>query len=77
MDTTLQDGTTVNEAIIKKIVESVKNMEFGSILIKVHASKIVKIEVTKSRSTNLANKKIFIRVPKVTRCLSINTIPPI
>jgi len=54
MDTTLNDTTTVNETIIKKIAELVKNIQFGSILIKIHDAKIVQVEVTeKSRFENM------------------------
>ena len=54
MDTKAQDITTMNEAIIKKIVELANNIQFGSILIKVHDSKILQVEVTeKSRFDNM------------------------
>ena len=37
----------VNDAIIKNIADAVVGLEFGTISIKVHNSKIIQIEVTK------------------------------
>jgi hypothetical protein len=49
-----QDTAGINETIIKKVAELVKNIQFGSILIKVHDSKIIQVEVTeKSRFDNM------------------------
>ena len=54
MDTKLYNTTTVNETILKKIAELVNNIHYGSLLIKVHDSKIVQVEVTeKSRFDNM------------------------
>lgn len=54
MDTKLYNTTTVNETILEKIAELVKNIQYGSLLIKVHDSKIVQLEVTeKSRFDNM------------------------
>ena len=40
----------VNDAILKDIIEKVNGLEYGSVLIKVHDSKIVQVEVSqKSR----------------------------
>jgi hypothetical protein len=45
-----KDTTQVNEAIIRKIAPLVKKLQYGSILIKVHDSRIVQVEATeKSR----------------------------
>ena len=49
-----QDKTRVNETILEKIAELLKNIHYGSLLIKVHDSKIVQVEVTeKSRFDNM------------------------
>lgn len=49
-----QDKTKINETIIKQIAELVKKIQFGSILIKVHDSRISQVEVTeKSRFDNM------------------------
>jgi hypothetical protein len=49
-----QDTTRVNETILEKIAELLKNIHYGSLLIKVHDSKIVQVEVTeKSRFDNM------------------------
>ena len=39
----------VNDAIIKNIAEAVVALEFGTITIKVHGSKIIQIEVTEKK----------------------------
>ena len=54
MDTKPYNTTTVNETIVKKIAELVKNIQYGSLLIKVHDSKIVQVEITeKTRFDNM------------------------
>jgi hypothetical protein len=40
------------EAIVKSIIEAVDGLEYGSVLIKVHAGKIVQLEVTERRRFN-------------------------
>ncbi len=39
----------INDAIIKEISESVRGLSFGTVMIKVHNSKIVQIEVTQNK----------------------------
>ena len=39
----------VNDAIIKDIAQAVCNLEFGTVAIKVHNSKIIQIEVTEKK----------------------------
>ena len=39
----------VNDAIIKNIAEAVAGLEFGTVAIKVHGSKIIQIEVTEKK----------------------------
>ena len=39
----------VNDAIIKNIADAVMSLEFGTIAIKVHNSKIIQIEVTEKK----------------------------
>ena len=42
-----EDKNIVNDAIIKDIADTVRDLKFGSIIIKVHNSKIVQIDVSK------------------------------
>ena len=39
-------GSVLNDAIIKNVRDAVVGLDFGTILIKVHDAKIVQIEVT-------------------------------
>ena len=42
-----EDKNIVNDAIIKDIADTVRDLKFGSIIIKVHNSKIVQIDVSR------------------------------
>lgn len=44
-----KDRNIVNDAIIKDIAEAVQDLEYGTVEIKVHGSKIIQIEVTRKR----------------------------
>jgi len=39
----------VNDAILKEISDCLESLEYGTVMIKVHASKIIQIEVTQKR----------------------------
>ena len=39
----------VNDAILKEISEAIGSLEFGTVTIKVHSSKIIQIEVTEKK----------------------------
>jgi hypothetical protein len=39
----------VNDAIIKNIADAVTSLEFGTITVKVHDSKIIQVEVTEKQ----------------------------
>ncbi|MGA2774866.1 MAG: DUF2292 domain-containing protein [Candidatus Omnitrophota bacterium] len=42
-----ENKNIVNDAIIKDIADTIRDLKFGSVIIKVHNSKIVQIDVSK------------------------------
>ena len=42
-------GSIINDALVKEIREAVSKLEYGVVTIKVHASKIIQIDVTERR----------------------------
>lgn len=49
MKTDQAQKNIINDAIIKDISQSVRGLSFGTVMIKVHNSKIVQIEVTQQK----------------------------
>ena len=49
MDREVKNKNIVNDAIIKDIAQALNGLEFGTIAIKVHNSKIIQIEVTEKK----------------------------
>jgi len=43
----LEKNSIVNDAIIKDIADTVRDLKFGSVIIKVHDSKIVQVDVSR------------------------------
>lgn len=46
---TIKNKDIVNDAIIKDISDAVGGLEYGTVAIKIHNSKIIQIEVTKKK----------------------------
>ena len=49
MGKVIKNKNIVNDAIIKDISQAVNGLEFGTVAIKVHNSKIIQIEVTEKK----------------------------
>ena len=49
MSTIKKDKSIINDAIVKDIADAVAGLEFGTITIKVHGSRILQIEVTQKK----------------------------
>ena len=49
MGKNIKNKNIVNDAIIKDISDAVTSLDFGTIAIKVHNSKIIQIEVTEKK----------------------------
>ena len=49
MSREVKNKNIVNDAIIKDIAQALNGLEFGTVSIKVHASKIIQIEVTEKK----------------------------
>lgn len=41
--------TSLNQAIVNQIAEAIAGLDYGSVVIKVHSSRIVQIEVTQRK----------------------------
>ena len=49
MNKEMKNKNIVNDAIIKDIAHALEGLEFGTIAIKVHNSKIIQVEVTEKK----------------------------
>lgn len=49
MVTTNKSNEIINDGIVKDISDAVKGLEFGTILIKVHDSRIIQLEITQKK----------------------------